>query len=77
MVQGRECPSYVSIVHCSKPIACLYGHDSPVFSVQVDSEKKRIYSVGNDSTVKVRNSPLPPPSPKLDIELWGYNGVEW
>lgn len=38
---------------CSKPVAKLYGQDSPVFSLHVDSNNDKVYSIGNDNTVKV------------------------
>ena len=44
-------------VRISKPVAKLYGQNSPVFKVQVDSVKDRVYSIGNDNTVNVSISP--------------------
>lgn len=41
------------VCSCSKPVAKLYGQNSPVFRVQVDSVKDRVYSIGNDNTVNV------------------------
>jgi len=41
------------ILVCRKPVAKLYGQDSPVFRVQVDSQRDTVYSIGNDNTVKV------------------------
>lgn len=43
----------VFYLHYSKPIASLLGQGSPVFCVRVDSPTDRIFSVGNDNTVKV------------------------
>ncbi|XP_064389341.1 WD repeat-containing protein 64-like isoform X2 [Halichondria panicea] len=37
----------------TKPVAHLFGQGSPVFSLKVDSEEDRIYSVGNDNAVRV------------------------
>ena len=49
--------SSLSSLHtCSKPVAKLYGQNSPVFSLRVDSVSDRVYSIGNDNTVKVHTT---------------------
>ena len=40
--------------HYSKPIGHLYGQDSPIFCIKIDSHNNRIYCISNDNTVKVR-----------------------
>ncbi len=40
-------------VWCSKPVAHLYGQGSPVFGIQLDNQEEKIYSIGNDNTIKV------------------------
>ena len=57
---GEPCSDIIvcdSPIHCvytySKPVAFLYGQNSPVFCVRVDSKRDRIYCVGNDNTIKV------------------------
>lgn len=40
----------------AKPIGSLYGQGSPVFCVRIDSTNNRIYSIGNDNTLKVWDS---------------------
>ncbi len=39
-----------------KPIAHLFGQGAPVFSLCINSEEDRIYSIGNDNSVKVRGT---------------------
>ena len=36
-----------------KPTGVLEGHTAPVFFVKADSTNSRIYSVGNDNTIRV------------------------
>jgi len=44
------------IVPYSKPVAHLYGQGSPVYGIQIDSSEQRIFSIGNDNTIKVSNN---------------------
>ncbi len=39
----------------ASPIGVLYEHSSPIFSIKLDSQSERIYSISNDNTIKVRH----------------------
>ena len=41
-----------------KPIGVMEGHTAPVFFVRADSTNDRVYSVGNDNTVMVREKDI-------------------
>ena len=40
----------------SSPIGVLYEHSSPIFSIKLDSQNERIYSISNDNTIKVQDT---------------------
>lgn len=56
---------------CSKPVAKLYSQNSPVFSLHADSVTDRVYSIGNDNTVKVKPCcSMPHALCTLGMQVW-------
>ncbi len=45
--------SIINYPFSRKPVAHLFGQGSPIFSLKVDSEEDRIYSIGNDNAIRV------------------------
>lgn len=38
----------------SSPVGTIYGHGSPIFNIKLDPNNERVYSIGNDNTLKVK-----------------------
>ena len=50
---------YTACIHVHrKPIGVMEGHTAPVVFVRADSTNSRVYSVGNDNTVMVREKDI-------------------